>query len=147
MAGLRVHLLLRPARHAFSQLPAARAFLALPFLGQLEHPEHRLGLGFVREGVLRDILEQLGVADEGFVWRGRTGSPERDADLVANPGCYPTSVQLGFVPLLEQGAIDPERLIADAKSGVSGAGPNTPASAPASMKWSSAAACSRSDAR
>lgn len=36
-----------------------------------------------REGVLREILEQLGVADEGFVWRGRTGSPERDADLVA----------------------------------------------------------------
>jgi len=44
------------------------------------------------------------------------------ARVVGNPGCYPTSVQLGFVPLLEQGAIDPQRLIADAKSGVSGAG-------------------------
>ena len=44
------------------------------------------------------------------------------ARVVANPGCYPTSVQLGFVPLLEQGVIDPQRLIADAKSGVSGAG-------------------------
>jgi N-acetyl-gamma-glutamyl-phosphate reductase len=44
------------------------------------------------------------------------------ARLVANPGCYPTSVQLGFIPLLEQGLIDSGTLIADAKSGVSGAG-------------------------
>jgi N-acetyl-gamma-glutamyl-phosphate reductase len=46
----------------------------------------------------------------------------RGARLVANPGCYPTAVQLGFLPLLESGAVDLENLIADAKSGVSGAG-------------------------
>ncbi|MBE2294060.1 MAG: N-acetyl-gamma-glutamyl-phosphate reductase [Phycisphaerales bacterium] len=46
----------------------------------------------------------------------------RSARLVANPGCYPTAVQLGFLPLLEAGVIDPQSLIADAKSGVSGAG-------------------------
>ena len=46
----------------------------------------------------------------------------RGARLVANPGCYPTSVLLGFLPLLEAGAVDPAHLIADAKSGVSGAG-------------------------
>lgn len=46
----------------------------------------------------------------------------RDAQLVACPGCYPTAVQLGFLPLLEQGLVDPSSLIADAKSGVSGAG-------------------------
>lgn len=46
----------------------------------------------------------------------------RDARLVANPGCYPTAVQLGFLPLLESGLVDAGRLIADAKSGVSGAG-------------------------
>lgn len=46
----------------------------------------------------------------------------REARLVANPGCYPTAVQLGFLPLLEQGLVDPARLIADAKSGASGAG-------------------------
>jgi N-acetyl-gamma-glutamyl-phosphate reductase len=46
----------------------------------------------------------------------------RQAQLVANPGCYPTAVQLGFLPLLEQGLVDPARLIADAKSGASGAG-------------------------
>ena len=46
----------------------------------------------------------------------------RAARLVANPGCYPTAVQLGFLPLLASGAISREGLIADCKSGVSGAG-------------------------
>lgn len=46
----------------------------------------------------------------------------RQARLVANPGCYPTAVQLGFIPLLEAGLIEDNNLIADAKSGVSGAG-------------------------
>ena len=44
------------------------------------------------------------------------------ADLVANPGCYPTAVSLGLLPLLEEGVVDLNSLIADAKSGVSGAG-------------------------
>lgn len=44
------------------------------------------------------------------------------ARLVANPGCYPTAVQLGFLPLIEAGCIEAGSLIADAKSGVSGAG-------------------------
>ena len=44
------------------------------------------------------------------------------ARLVANPGCYPTAVQLGFLPLLEAGLVNVDQLIADAKSGVSGAG-------------------------
>jgi N-acetyl-gamma-glutamyl-phosphate reductase len=46
----------------------------------------------------------------------------RSARLVANPGCYPTAVQLGLLPLVESGAVDLDHLIADAKSGVSGAG-------------------------
>lgn len=46
----------------------------------------------------------------------------KTAQLVANPGCYPTAVQLGFMPLLEAGVVDASYLIADAKSGVSGAG-------------------------
>ncbi len=56
------------------------------------------------------------------------GLPEVNRDhiakarLVANPGCYPTAVQLGFLPLIESGVVDIARLIADAKSGVSGAG-------------------------
>lgn len=44
------------------------------------------------------------------------------ARLVANPGCYPTAVQLGFLPLIEAGVVELDGLIADAKSGVSGAG-------------------------
>ncbi|CAB1367517.1 N-acetyl-gamma-glutamyl-phosphate reductase [Denitratisoma oestradiolicum] len=46
----------------------------------------------------------------------------RNARLVANPGCYPTATQLGFIPLLKAGCVDASTLIADAKSGVSGAG-------------------------
>lgn len=46
----------------------------------------------------------------------------RGARVLANPGCYPTAVQLGFLPLIEAGLIDTAHLIADAKSGVSGAG-------------------------
>ncbi len=44
------------------------------------------------------------------------------ARLVANPGCYPTAVQLGLLPLIEAGCIDNDTLIADCKSGASGAG-------------------------
>ena len=46
----------------------------------------------------------------------------KKARLVANPGCYPTAVQLGFLPLLENDLVDTQHLIADAKSGVTGAG-------------------------
>jgi len=49
----------------------------------------------------------------------------RNANLVANPGCYPTAVQLGLLPLLETGTVDLAHLVADAKSGVSGAGKKT----------------------
>lgn len=56
------------------------------------------------------------------------GLPEVNRDaimaarLIANPGCYPTAVQLGLLPLLESGIVDNSRIIADCKSGVSGAG-------------------------
>ncbi|MCG6939081.1 MAG: N-acetyl-gamma-glutamyl-phosphate reductase [Gammaproteobacteria bacterium] len=46
----------------------------------------------------------------------------KSARVVANPGCYPTAVTLGFLPLVENALIDDQHLIADAKSGVSGAG-------------------------
>ena len=44
------------------------------------------------------------------------------ANLVANPGCYPTATQLGFLPLVQNGLVKLDGLIADTKSGVSGAG-------------------------
>lgn len=45
-----------------------------------------------------------------------------NARLVANPGCYPTSILLPLIPLLKAGVVSPAGLIADSKSGVSGAG-------------------------
>ncbi|WP_353571346.1 N-acetyl-gamma-glutamyl-phosphate reductase [Candidatus Albibeggiatoa sp. nov. BB20] len=44
------------------------------------------------------------------------------AQLIACPGCYPTSMQLGLIPLIEAGLVDTQDLVVDAKSGVSGAG-------------------------
>jgi N-acetyl-gamma-glutamyl-phosphate reductase len=46
----------------------------------------------------------------------------KTASLIGNPGCYPTSVLLPLIPLLRAGYLDPKTLIADSKSGVSGAG-------------------------
>jgi N-acetyl-gamma-glutamyl-phosphate reductase len=46
----------------------------------------------------------------------------RDAALVGNPGCYPTSTLLPLVPLLKSGMLEIDSIVVDAKSGVSGAG-------------------------
>ncbi|MCG2767673.1 MAG: N-acetyl-gamma-glutamyl-phosphate reductase [Anaerolineae bacterium] len=46
----------------------------------------------------------------------------RDAQLVANPGCYPTGVLLALYPAASEGLLSDERIIVDAKSGASGAG-------------------------
>lgn len=46
----------------------------------------------------------------------------RGARLVANPGCYPTASLLPLVPLVEAGLVEPDDIVIDAKSGVSGAG-------------------------
>jgi len=89
-----------------------------------------------------DLAADFRIADIGEweKWYGMThacpdwvakavyGLPERNreairnARLIANPGCYPTAVQLGFMPLVEAGVVDVSSLVADAKSGVSGAG-------------------------
>lgn len=67
-------------------------------------------------------------SDPGRLGQTPYGLPElfrdsiRQADLVANPGCYPTSVILPLAPLIREGLIQPTSIIADSKSGVSGAG-------------------------
>jgi N-acetyl-gamma-glutamyl-phosphate reductase len=71
-------------------------------------------------GMQHAAPELLGEAVYGLPEVNRAGI--RSARLVANPGCYPTAVQLGFLPLIESGSVDTAYLIADAKSGVSGAG-------------------------
>ncbi|MEW8052273.1 MAG: N-acetyl-gamma-glutamyl-phosphate reductase [Candidatus Thiodiazotropha sp.] len=89
-----------------------------------------------------DLAADFRIADQGVweQWYGMQhacpallpeavyGLPElnrqaiREARLVANPGCYPTAVALGFVPLIENDLVATDFLIADTKSGVSGAG-------------------------
>ncbi|WP_041598982.1 N-acetyl-gamma-glutamyl-phosphate reductase [Hahella chejuensis] len=71
-------------------------------------------------GLPHTAPEALAEAVYGLPEMNRTAI--KSARLVANPGCYPTAVQLGFLPLLSKGLVDTQRLIADAKSGVSGAG-------------------------
>ena len=79
-------------------------------------------------------------ADEWAQWYGQPhgaphlladavyGLPEvnrtsiKDARLIAVPGCYPTAVQLGLLPLVEAGLADTQHIIASCASGVSGAG-------------------------
>ena len=82
---------------------------------------------------IRDIAvweqwyDQVHAAPE-LVGKAVYGLPEynrsaiADADLVACPGCYPTAVQLGFMPLLQADCVDTSDLIANSASGVSGAG-------------------------
>jgi N-acetyl-gamma-glutamyl-phosphate reductase len=82
---------------------------------------------------LRDVAEwerwyKLKHAAPELVAEAVYGLPELNrerlagARLVANPGCYPTATQLALLPLVEAGVVDLDHLIADAKSGVSGAG-------------------------
>ncbi len=82
---------------------------------------------------IKDVAEwqkwySLEHASSEWVEQAVYGLPEihrdaiKHAQLVANPGCYPTTVQLGFLPLLENDLVYTDSLIADAKSGVTGAG-------------------------
>jgi N-acetyl-gamma-glutamyl-phosphate reductase len=71
-------------------------------------------------GMQHACPERLGDAVYGLPELNREAV--REARLVANPGCYPTAVALGFLPLVEQGLIELDHLVADTKSGVSGAG-------------------------
>jgi N-acetyl-gamma-glutamyl-phosphate reductase len=67
-------------------------------------------------------------ADRGLIAEAVYGLPEirresiRGSDLVANPGCYPTSVILGVAPLIGVDGVDTTNIISDSKSGISGAG-------------------------
>ena len=87
---------------------------------RLHNPEYRAVYGFHDESA--EAAEQV-------TGKAVYGLPElvrdklADAQIVANPGCYPTSVILGLAPLIDAGLLDAERgVVCDAKSGVSGAG-------------------------
>ena len=79
------------------------------------------GAGALSIDLSADLREGVAGAEYGLpeLWRERI----RGARLVANPGCYPTGILLGLVPLLAAGLVDGTRpLIVDAASGVTGAG-------------------------
>jgi N-acetyl-gamma-glutamyl-phosphate reductase len=59
-----------------------------------------------------------------------------DAQLVANPGCFPTPVILGLAPLIESGLVRSDRILVDGKTGVSGAGKASDATAYAATEES-----------
>lgn len=122
----------------FGEYDIDLAFLALP---------HGISMDFVKSMQSYDIplvdlsgdfrlsgpevytswYEKEHIFPEGFK-NAAYGLPElfsekiRSAQLVANPGCYPTSVILAAAPLLREGLADPGHVIADSKSGVTGAG-------------------------
>lgn len=50
------------------------------------------------------------------------GSKVKEFNIVANPGCYPTSISLGLMPLLKNNLINTKNIICDSKSGITGAG-------------------------
>ncbi len=137
--NLRGHVDLSFSAPDFEALAACEVvFYATPNGTAMQHVPDLLKAGVRVIDLAADFrLKDAGVWEQ---WYGMThacpdfleqavyGLPEvnreaiREARLIANPGCYPTAVTLGFLPLLAQGLVQPGSLIADAKSGVSGAG-------------------------
>ncbi|MDA3786370.1 MAG: N-acetyl-gamma-glutamyl-phosphate reductase [Deltaproteobacteria bacterium] len=81
----------------------------------------------LKDAQVYEAWYQTHIAKE-FLAEAVYGLPEinraqiKGARLVANPGCYPTAILLGLAPLLKNGLVDPATIIADCKSGASGAG-------------------------
>jgi N-acetyl-gamma-glutamyl-phosphate reductase len=113
------------------------AFLALPHGASAEVARHVLNAGACVIDLSADFRLRDAAAYEKW-YGGKHHAPDllsqavyglpelhrdriKDAKLIANPGCYPTGVLLGFAPILRAGASE-GTLIVDSKSGVSGAG-------------------------
>jgi len=113
-------------------------FLALPHGVSLQYVPHLLGRGFkvvdlgadyrLKDAAAYKKWYGLEHTDPANLTRAVYGLTEfyRDqiarADLVANPGCYPTSIALAVAPLTKTGLADKATIVADSKSGISGAG-------------------------
>lgn len=78
---------------------------------------HKIYSAFYQEHTAKDLLEKA-VYGLSEVYYDKI----KNADLIGNPGCYPTSTLLPLIPLLKAGLIDGKTIITDSKSGVSGAG-------------------------
>ncbi len=114
------------------------AFLALPHRVSMEIAPEFLKQGKkvidlsadyrLKEPLVYEQWYGLGHKDPGHLSQAVYGLPEvyrekiKQAKLIANPGCYPTGIMLGCFPLLAQGLAENNSIIADAKTGLSGAG-------------------------
>jgi N-acetyl-gamma-glutamyl-phosphate reductase len=125
----KVDLLARQAQIVFLALPhGVAAEFAVPLLQQgCQVIDLSADFRVKSPAVYRDFYGHEHPAPE-LLAQAVYGLPEvyraeiRGASLVASPGCYPTSILLPLVPLLKEGLIEPDRIIADSLSGVSGAG-------------------------
>lgn len=75
--------------------------------------EHWYGMKHTSKELLKDAVYGLPEVNRDKI---------KNAQIVANPGCYPTAIQLGLLPLIKNNLIDHSNIIADVKSGISGAG-------------------------
>lgn len=134
----RVHLACEPFSVERASAKCDLVFLALPHTVSMDYVPKLIKKGKMIVDLSADYrLKNYGVyrqwyhkahKDKANLKRFVYGLPElyrekiKKARFVANPGCYPTASLLGIVPALTAGIADPESIIVDAKSGVSGAG-------------------------
>lgn len=82
----------------------------------------------LKDGAVYEEWYQRPAATDDFLKQAVYGLPEffrndiKETQFIANPGCYPTAALLGLLPALVEGVVDPDSIIIDAKSGVSGSG-------------------------
>ncbi len=114
------------------------AFLALPHRASMRHTPALLDAGLrvidlssdyrLADAAVYERVYQTEHTDRANLAEAVYGLPElfrhrlQGAMLVANPGCYPTAAALGIAPLLSHSLVDPERVVVNAASGVTGAG-------------------------
>jgi len=112
----------------FSALPHGTAMEAVPLFIRAGKKVVDLSADYRLRDVAVFERHYCRHASPDLLGRAVYGLPELNrseiagSSLVANPGCYPTSVILGLAPALKEGILDPASIIADSKSGVSGAG-------------------------
>ncbi|MBF0272732.1 MAG: N-acetyl-gamma-glutamyl-phosphate reductase [Magnetococcales bacterium] len=137
--GALPELICRPLTDFTASAECDVAFCALPHLTSMDAVPELLDRGMRVVDLSADF--RLHDADQFRQWYGEEhraadlldeavyGLPElgmrdaiRQAQLIANPGCYPTSILLALAPLLKENAVELSSLVIDSKSGVSGAG-------------------------
>ena len=113
----------------FTGTPAGVASTILPdLLGKGPKLIDLSGDFRIQDPTIYETWYQKPAAPQQAVQKAVYGLPEwnrqqiQTAELIANPGCYPTATLLSLLPLIKEGLIDPAQLYTDAKSGVSGAG-------------------------